>query len=133
MAETPAAVPSVRPYFIPASVDYDALPEPVRQALVGVVGPAYQDLVERALTALERAAGVTLVFLLTMEVIEQFALARVTDFGAPPSADAARERDKLIEAHLRLVSAKQASARFALRLNLLRQARYDGPLRARPM
>ena len=130
MTEPPAPA---RPYFIPESVDYNALPEPVRRALAHVVGPAYQDLVERAMTALERSAGVTLVFLLAMEVLDQFALAHATDFSAQASGQGAPGRDKMIDAHLRLVGSKQASARFVLRLNLLRQAPYDGPLRRLPI
>jgi hypothetical protein len=116
MAEHPAPAPIPRPSFIPASVDYDALPDDVRRALVNIVGPAYQDLVERALTARERSTAATLVFLLTMEVLDQFALARATDFSTLAGAEAAHQRDKLIESHLRLVSAKQMSARFMLRL-----------------
>ncbi len=71
-SQVPAPIP--RPYFIPESVDYEAMPEAVRKALINIVGPAYQDLVEHALTSFERAAGVTLVFLLTLEVLDQFAL-----------------------------------------------------------
>jgi hypothetical protein len=122
-----------RPYFIPESVDYDALPDPVRRALAHVVGPAYHELVERAMTALERSAGVTLVFLLAMEVLDQFAVSRVTDFTAQAGANASAERDKLIDAHLRLVTRKQAAARFMLRLSLLRQSPYDGTLRRLPI
>ncbi len=92
---------------------------------------------EHALTSLERAAGVTLVFLLTLEVLDQFALTRATPFAAPATAEAAQQRDKMIESHLRLVSAKQMSARFMLRLNLLRSAPhsalYGAPLRRLPI
>ncbi len=112
-----APAPSARPYFIPAAIDYDTLPEPVRRALINVVGPAYHELVERSMTALERTVGVTLVFLLTMEVLDQFALAKMTDFGllAQPAAASeisTQQRDKLVESHLRLVASKQHGRRI---------------------
>lgn len=127
-----AAASAERPYFIPASVDYASLPESVRRALVAIVGPAYEDFVERALTPMERAAGNTLVFLLAMEVLHQYEVASVTGFSALQDVDAARERDELIEKHLRLVSVKQVAARFVLRLNALREEPYSGTLRRLP-
>jgi hypothetical protein len=138
MAEPPAAAPTTsapiaRPYFIPESVDYEALPEPVRRALVSIVGPAYQESVELATTAMERSAGNTLVFLLTLEVLHQFDVARALDFSTLAGADATQERDKLIEDHLLLVCVKEMSARFMLRLNALRQDPHTGPLRRLPL
>lgn len=126
------SLPAERPYFIPATIDYAALPEPVRRALVGIVGPAYEEFVERALTPMERAAGNTLVFLLTMEAIHQFEVASATGLGTPADVDAAQAREKAIEEHLRLVSVKQVAARFVLRLNTLRDAPYTSTLRRLP-
>ena len=125
----PPNPPPVRPYFIPPSVDYDALPPDVQLALAGIVEPAYKQLVERAMTGLERAAGVSLVFLLTLEVLDQLKLGRDTDFTTLDSAAAAEERNKRIDEHLRILSAKQASARFMLRLHRFRQEPYTGTLR----
>ena len=47
--------PLTRPYFIPEAVDYEASPEPVRRELVNIVGPAYQEPVERTRSALQRS------------------------------------------------------------------------------
>lgn len=131
----PAAVVRTlrRPYFIPASVNFEALPEPVQRALVGIVGPAYEELVERAITAMERAAGNTMVFLLTMEVLHQCDVIGATEFNPQAGPEAAQQRDKLLEDHLRLVSAKQMSARFALRLSALREQPYTGTMRRLPV
>lgn len=130
--------PSIaRPYFIPDSVDYEALPEAVRVALVGVVGPAYDDFVQHAKNPLERAAGITMVFLLTLEVLDQLALARVTDFGGQVAAGAAawpdvRERQQLIESYLRLASAKHTAGRFMFHLQRSRQDPATATLRRPP-
>lgn len=123
------APPRERPYFIPASVDYASLPPDVQLALAGIVEPAYKQLVERAMTGLERAAGVSLVFLLTLEVLDQFKLARDIDFTTLNSVAAAEERNKQIDEHLRLLSAKQASARFMLRLHRFRNEPFIGTMR----
>lgn len=129
---TPGPAPIVRPYFIPASVDFENLPEEVRLALIGVVGPAYEDFVDRAKNALERAAGVTLAFALTMEVLEQFKLARVTDFSTLAPPDAVPESGKLLDSYLRLAYLKQKSAGFLFRLHRSRPDAATATLRRPP-
>ena len=64
----------VRPYFIPPGINFEALPEPVRVALQAVVEPAYRELVLGVEGPLERSAGLTLAFLLSLEVLDQFQL-----------------------------------------------------------
>lgn len=130
----PAAAAPVRddrPYFVPASVDYAALPEDVRRALVGIVGPVYDQFVVHALTPMERAAGNSLAFVLTLEVLHEFDVARVIDFSA--QGKAAKHRARLVEDHMRLVAIGQISARFMLRVHALRKEPYTGTLRRLPV
>lgn len=116
----PFAQPLPRPYYIPASIDYDSLPAAVRQSFAAVVQPTYEELVLGAATPLARSAGVSLGFLLCVEILEQFELGRLLNYtGAAAEADAA-DRDRLIARHLRLVGAKQHCASFLLRLETLR-------------
>ena len=106
----------VRPYFIPAAVDFKALPAEARAALTEIVGPAYKTLVTHADSTLERLAGVTLVFLLTLEVLDQFQLGRefeeavVGEFANPD------KRAKQIGRHLRLIASKQTQLDFLFKL-----------------
>ena len=114
----------VRPYYIPAGIDFDALPEPVRLVLQSVVEPTYRNLVLGVESPLERSAGVTLSFLLALEVLDQFQLGQQLNFTADPTADAGLQRDRQIGRYLRLVGAKQHAERFLLRIHDLR-ARND--------
>ncbi len=124
--------PPVRPYFIPPGIDFEALPEPVRVALQAVVGPAYNDLVLGVEGPLERSAGVTLAFLLALEVLDQFQIGQQLNFTADPTAVGAAERDRLISRYLKLVGAKQHAERFLLRIHDLR-ARNDAAASSRPI
>jgi hypothetical protein len=121
-----ASVTAPRPYWIPPEIDYAQLPEPVRVAFDAIVLPTYNELVLGAADSLERAAGVTLTFLLALEVLDQFEIGRSLDFLGRAGDSANAERDKLIGRHLRLLGACQRSAIFLARLRELRWRR--GPL-----
>jgi hypothetical protein len=121
-SELPAR-PSVRPYYVPAQIDFDALPEPVRVAFQAVIEPSFRELVVEVEGSLARSAGITLTFLLSLEVLDQFQLGQQLNYTADPTADGG-ERDRLIGRYLRLVGAKQQAERFLLRIHDLR-ARHD--------
>ncbi len=106
----------VRPYFIPAAVDFKALPAEVRTALIEVIGPAYKTLVVHADSVLERIAGVTLVFHLTLEILDQFQLGR--DFAEAVVGKFADldKRAKQISRHLKLISSKQTQMDFLFKV-----------------
>lgn len=124
MAACPATASSARPAFLPPSVDFDALPARVRQALVFVVEPVYEELVVGACSAAERAAGSALVLLTSLEVIQQFALAQATDFTtlAAETDEHRLAREKLVRAHLRLARHKLRVAGIVFRLQRQRTA-----------
>ena len=121
----------VRPFYVPAGINFDELPEPVRVAFQALVEPAYRDLVLGVEGPLERSAGLSLVFLLSLEVLDQFQLGQQLNFTADPTAVGGAERDRLIGRYLKLVSAKQHAERFLLRIHDLR-ARNDAAVGARP-
>jgi hypothetical protein len=118
--ETNPAPQTARPYFIPSSVDFSALPAGVQMALTEIVAPTYDRLVLRAASSLERSAGVTLTFLLTLEILDQFQLGRQFDLGLTSKNAEPEERSKLIARHLRLITSKQTQVDFLMRLQTAR-------------
>ena len=123
--------PPVRPFYVPAGINFDALPEPVRVAFQAVVEPTYRDLVLGVEGPLERSAGLTLTFLVAVEVLDQYQIGQQLNFTGDPTAVGSAERDRLIGRYLRLVGAKQQAERFLLRIHDLR-ARNDAAASSRP-
>jgi hypothetical protein len=119
--ETDPAPKTPRPYFIPPSINYDALPQEVQIALTKIVAPMYERLVVHAASELERSAGMTLTFLETLEVLDQFRFGRDFDFGVPPKYVDLDDRAKQIARHLRLISSKQTQHDFLLKLYAMRE------------
>ena len=116
-----AASEHQRPYYVPAEIDFDDLPEAVMLAFEVIVEPAYKELVLGAVTALERSAGASLTFLLAVEILDQFELGhRLNLTGAAVGNDSA-EREVMMTRHLRVISAKQQTARFLFRIQELRK------------
>ena len=121
MAKTkkPAAEP-VRPYYLPETIDFHALPEPVKGALEVIIEPCYKELVLGAATALERSAGVSVSFLLAMEVLDQFEIGHQLNLSGTSNLGDTSERQLLIARHLRVVGTKQQASGFLLRLQEMR-------------
>jgi len=109
----------LRPYFVPGGVDFDALSEELKAAIAGIVNPAYRLLVLEARDGLEKSAGVTVVHLLWLEILDQLDLAE--SMQKPPHPGESEERGKLIERHLRVVGAKSKASHFLFRLRELRR------------
>jgi hypothetical protein len=127
---TPSAPPA-RPYWVPPEIPFETLPESVQLAFEAIIQPTYHELVLGAADSLERSAGVTLTFLLALEILDQFELGHLLNFSAGSGSSGAAERDKLIARHLRVVGAKQHAAAFLSRIREMR-ARNElrfGPLR----
>ena len=122
--------PSTRPYFVPTSVNYESLPVAVKAALQAVVEPTYQELVLGA-DPLERSAGISLVFLLCLEVLEHFEIATVMEFSDRYNERKAEDREKMVARHLRLLGAKQQTSNFMMRLRMFRAThgidQFHGP------
>ena len=64
-------MPARLPYFIPEDLDLGQMPTAFREAVENSILPAYRELVVRAPTSLERAAGMTFCFDMWLELLEQ--------------------------------------------------------------
>jgi hypothetical protein len=122
-------IPASRLYWVPPEIPWESLPADLQVALTEIVGPCHDTLVVGEREPLAKAVGLTLVTLLTVEVLTQFELGEEF-LGKLPGAPAdAKVRDKLIEKYLRLAGAKLKAANFLMRLKVLRaQLRQDGAL-----
>ena len=104
-----------RPYFLPAGIDYQTLPQEVQAALNQIIQPAYFELVVLPKSALERAAGTSIVFLMVEELLQQFEIGRQMDLTLANTTKS-DEREQEWQRHLKLVSAKQSAVNGLLRL-----------------
>jgi hypothetical protein len=109
-----------RPFWIPAGVEIDSLPEEMQVAMAGIVNPAYRDLVLRADPGLEQSTGLTVVHLLWLEILDQVQLGQRA-LETPPSQDEHDHRASLISQHLRTVGAKSKATNLLLRLREFRR------------
>jgi hypothetical protein len=116
MAHTTTEPANLRPYYVPADLDFDSLPETVQRAVDEFVTPAYRELVLEASGALERAAGASFVCLLFLELLEQFDLGR----QVAQEAERLAPREVELKRHLRLLVSKQQAGNFLLRIRNLR-------------
>lgn len=116
-----------RPYWIPAGLKFDELSHELQVAVVGVINPAYRELVLQAAPGLEQSTGLTIVHLLWLEILEQIALAR----GLPrdTNLESRRARQAQIDRYLRLVGAKGKASHLLLRIREVaeKQARLFDP------
>ena len=119
-----------RPYWIPPGVDIETLPEEVRAAILGVINPAYREFVLEARPGLQQTAGITLVSLLWLEMLDQIRFGR--EVADPQSLmTPSEERSQMIAQHLRLIGSKIKAQDFLLRLAEFRE-KYIRPLTRRP-
>ncbi|MGZ9128184.1 MAG: hypothetical protein ACXW4Z_10445 [Candidatus Binatia bacterium] len=111
-----ATVTQPRPYFLPQSIDYEALPLAVRAAFDTIISPAYDELVMSPASGLERAAGATIVFLLVEELLDQFELGQTFNLAQTTDGGDRQERNRALNRHLQLVSSKQTAVNALLRV-----------------
>lgn len=111
--------PGPRPFWVPEGVDFDRLPQQLRTAIFDIVDPIYQSLVLEAQDALQKSAGLTVVSLAWLEILDQIRLGE--ELRDPDTAiQCSAEREKLIARHLRLAGAKIKAASFLLRIHEFR-------------
>lgn len=111
---TPDPLPP-RPFWIPPGFDFASLPVGVQEAVIEIVGPLYRGLVLQARTSLQRAAGLTVVHLTWLEILETVQLGHGT-VDAVSAAGPPEERLQLIAQHVRLAGAKIKSTELLIRL-----------------
>ena len=106
---------SVRPFFLPSDLKWDELPEAARAVIHDIVSPLYRAYVFANADPLQRAAGMSLVYLTTLEVIECVGKG-ASMLEGPSSDDEVRARQDQIDRYLRLVGAKTKCTDLLLRL-----------------
>lgn len=129
---TPVNAQTPRPYFIPAGLDFEALPPAVQLAAAELVQPAYDELVLQATGALERAAGSSFVCLMFFELLEQCELGRQVADQIEQGAPNPSPREEDFQRHLRLIGAKGKAGEFLLRLRQFRAKHIDPFVRPAP-
>lgn len=111
--------PPARPYFVPESVDFEALPKSVKVAFKTIVEPAYTELVLAAPNSLERSMGASFVFLLAEELLNHFEIGREMDLAQTQAGADREQRDKAFARYLKLLGAKNAALHALLRIRKL--------------
>ena len=114
------------PHWILNNVDFERFPAGLRAAVVEVLAPAYHELVERARDGLAKSAGMTIVWLMWLEIVDHVQLTE--NFTTPRSvAQVSEEREQLINRHLRLVGSKVKASAFLVRLHEFEQKHGSMP------
>jgi hypothetical protein len=103
----------------------DIIPAELRDAVVQIVNPAYRQFVLEASDALERMIGFSLVYLLWLEILEQFEMRREYQDVTAVLGLAAGTTGAISD-HLRLIDSKLKAGNFLVRLRELRH-RWGGP------
>lgn len=104
------------PYWIPDTLEFGRFSEELRAAVCGIINPAYRELVEEARNGLEKSAGLTVIWLMWLEILDHIQLGRSLT-SSPSMTETSKEREQLITRHLRLVGSKVKASSFLLRLH----------------
>lgn len=119
---------SVRPFFLSAGLDLEALPPELRAAIEQIVLPLYRRFVLHGKCPLETAMGASLTFLMAQEVLSQFAIGLETFGCLTPSPEQAAHRQQEIDRFLRLLGAKGRCVNFLQRLAEFRMSKNFDPI-----
>lgn len=118
---------AAKPYFIPAGIEWASFPEEVKAAILAIVNPTYEELVLKATDGLERSTGMSVTYLLWLEVLTQLEL--TTKLSKPDSTfQMTRDQHEQIGRHLRLVNAKVKASSFIQRVKEFRSRHRPGSL-----
>jgi hypothetical protein len=118
------------PYWVPQGVQLADMPHALTTAIADVVNPTYRELVLEASSALERSTGLSVVYLLWMEIIDHLELHVPVDCRTDPVGLLADRRARTLEHHLRLVHAKLKATELLIRLKEFKQ-QWDPAVRNR--
>jgi hypothetical protein len=112
--------PGRRPLFLPPEIDWEGLPAEVRATIDDVVTPLYQRFVVQTRDVLQRSTGMSLVYLVMREVIEQVAAGRTMFAELAPGGEVPEDHERRLDRMLRLIRAKQSCTYLLLRLQSIR-------------
>jgi hypothetical protein len=111
----PSTSSGARPFWVPASLDFDQLSPELQIAIKEIVDPCYRELVLEPKSALERASGVSFTHLTWLELFEAIRLNQ----GLARRLIKHKATHDLQESHelqLRLTAQKERMGRFILEL-----------------
>lgn len=122
-----STAPPVRPYYVPPGLDWDALPESVRFAIVQLCDPLYTDLVLKAGTPAERLQGGQVCFLALLLVFSQCKLGEELQDAMVQGAGIPCPSGETLKRHLRLATSEERATAFLLKLrhHFEREERLD--------
>lgn len=115
-----------RPCFIPENCDWETLPADVRAAVRDIVMPLYREYVLENGDVLQRSAGLSLAYLVTLEVIEQVSQGRLLFQPVLDNDDDMKDRSRRMDRYLRLLGAKQKYTDLLVRLKSWREKAIVG-------
>ena len=112
------------PYWIPEGPALEKWPEPIRRDVVNLLRPIYEDLVLDARNGLARSIGVSIVYMLWLEILEQLDVTRKVRVHDPNHTDQFRalgleQRVTTIDRYLHIVNAKFKATDLLLRLETI--------------
>ena len=108
------------PHWLPRDHRWSAIPPDIRQNILRILAPAYQQIVTEAPNEIERSVGATFVHLMWLEMCDQAKMA--TAVADPTGLDAVLQNpNEMIDRHLRLVGVKCKTAALLIKIQSLRQ------------
>ena len=108
------------PHWLPRDHRWSEIPPDIRQNILRILAPAYQQIVTEAPNEIERSVGATFVHLMWLEMCDQAKMA--TAVADPNGLDAALQNpNEMIDRHLRLVGVKCKTAAILIKIQSLRQ------------
>ena len=119
-AKPPVAPPPAELYWLAAGTVWNETAEPIRQAAVDLILPAYRMLVADCPDPLERASGMSLVYLMWLEVCQQHKLGQTVSAPESIFAVVAKPAEQIAR-HLSLLAAKQQVADLLFKSRIARQ------------
>jgi hypothetical protein len=115
MVANPAHVGSALcPLWTPDNVTFDTLPQSLQETLIEFVDPAYRRLVLETSDPLAKAAGLSFVHLLWLELVSQHELGRAMAGLSAGRQGTVAQHDHMSR-HVRLVVAKDGISKIILR------------------
>lgn len=109
--------------WLPEGANYKALPPRLQRAITEIINPAYRELVLEEPSALARTSGLSFMYLLWLEMIEQFELGKYMWLKGSPFNMSSEVYERGIARHLRLVATRDKFAKFLLQVKVAR-AKY---------
>jgi hypothetical protein len=107
------------PRWIPPGIEFNSFPHEMQIAIAQIVNPIYEQLVLQADDSLEKSTGMTIVYLLWMEIFNQYQLGQ--EYIPDNFLRQAGQYEETFTRQLQLVEAKAKSSYILVRLREIRR------------